>query len=84
MFRGLWSIYMCHGHTKRRLRRSTNDEAMTDKAMNVEQEVTRLGTLEVVQDETINFGSYGEREDKDDDQRDKMRQNENYTRLICQ
>ena len=45
--------------------------------------MTRLGTLEVVQDETINLGSYGEREDKDEDQGDKMRRNDN-TILMCQ
>ena len=30
--------------------------------------MTRLGTLEVVQDETIKLESYGEREDEDDNQ----------------
>ena len=33
------------------------DEATTDKATNVELEMTRLGTVEVVSDETMNLGS---------------------------
>ena len=53
MFSELWlRVARCHGHTNHGLRQSTND-----KAMNMELEVTRLGTLEVVSDETINLGS---------------------------
>ena len=38
---------------------------------NVELEMTRLRTLEVVSDETMNLGSYGEHEDRDEEG-DKM------------
>ena len=63
----------CHGHTKPGLRQSTDDEAMIDKATNVEQEVTRLGTLEVVSDEIElrKLGLIGEHKDKYEDQEDK-------------
>ena len=39
------------------LQRSMEHDPTTDKAMNVEIKVTRLGTLEVVSDETMNLGS---------------------------
>ena len=42
----------CHGHTKHGLRQSTDD-----KATSMELERVRLGTLEVVSDETMNLGS---------------------------
>ena len=48
----------------------------------MELKVTRLGTLEAVSDETMNLGSYGEYEDKDEE-RDKMEWNKN-SRLMCQ
>ena len=48
---------MCHRHTNHGLRWSTDDEATTDKAMNMELEVMRLRTLEVVSDETMNLRS---------------------------
>ena len=47
----------CHTHTNIGLGRSIDDEATTDKATNMELEVTRLGTVEVVSDETMNLGS---------------------------
>ena len=50
--------------------------------MNVDLEVTRLGTLEAVSDETMNLGSYGEHKDRDEEG-DKMEWNKN-TRLMCQ
>ena len=42
--------------TNHRLRQSTDDEATTYKAKNVELEMMRLGTLEVMTDETMNLG----------------------------
>ena len=43
-----------------------DDGATIGKATNVELEVTRLQILEVVCDETMNLGSYGEHEYKDE------------------
>ena len=48
----------------------------------MELDVTRLGTLEVVSDETMNLGSYGEHENRDEEE-DKMEWNKK-TRLMCQ
>ena len=50
--------------------------------MNLELDVTRLWTLDVVSNETMNLGIYGEHEDKDEEGH-KIEWNEN-TRLICQ
>ena len=47
----------CHRHTNRGLEWSTNDGAMSNVLWNLELEVTRLRTLEVVSDETMNLGS---------------------------
>ena len=44
-------------HTNHGLRRSTYDKDTTDKATNVELELTRLGIVEVVSNETMNLGS---------------------------
>ena len=46
------------GHINHGLWRSTNDEAMINKAINMELEVSRLGTLQVVSDdETVSLGN---------------------------
>ena len=56
---------------------------MIHKATNMELKVTRLQTLEVVNDEvSMNLGSYGEQEDIDKE-RNNMAWNEN-NRLMCQ
>ena len=44
----------CHTHTNIGLGRSIDDEATTDKATNMELEVTRLGTLEAGSDKNMN------------------------------
>ena len=52
-----WKGFKLSQHTNPRLRQRTNDEAKTDKATNVEPEVTRPRTLEVMSDETMNMES---------------------------
>ena len=48
---------MRQAHTNHGLWRSKDDEAKTNKVTTVELEVTRLGALKVVSDETMNLGS---------------------------
>ena len=53
-----------------------------NKAVNVELEAIKLGILEVMCDETMNLGSYGEHEVRNED-RANMGRNENIG-LMCQ
>ena len=60
---------MCHGPTNCELWQSTDDEAMTNKAANMELEVTRRGTLEAASDrvyELRKLGLAGEHEGRDE------------------
>ena len=74
----VWIIIFnyCHEHTNHGIWWSMDDEATIYRATNMELEVTRLGTLEALSDETMKLGSHREHEDRDEED-DKMEWNEN-------